>query len=154
MKFSKSFLRAKAAARLKYSMPKKPTFEYTTASNGRYVKHGTSLLENRTLDALGIKVRSKVIIVFGKTYVVDGFIPETNTIIEINGSYWHGDLRVYKPNGYNVQCKKTFAQLNYETRAKYQLWKDCGYRVLYAWEKDLNAGNIILREFKNINDPL
>lgn len=142
----------------KFSKPKRPKQAYSIANNGKKVRHGVSLLETRTLDkleALGIRLeRSKVIILFGKTFVVDGYEAATNTIWEVNGSYWHADFRVYKPTDVNTLCKKTMAMLNYETRAKYQLWKDCGFIVKYAWEYDLKKGNLLFHTFKGINYPL
>lgn len=127
---------------------------YAIANNGAKVRHGVSLLESRVLDKFGIKERSKVIILFGKTYVVDGFDPRTNTIYEVNGGFFHGDLRQYRPSDINPLCKKTYAQLNYETRAKYQIWKNCGFKIFYMWEKDIKEGKYIWREFVNINAPL
>lgn len=142
----------------KFCFQKKPKISFSLANNGAKVRHGVSLLETRTLDKLeacGIRLeRSKVIILFGKTYVVDGYHALTNTIYEINGSYWHGDLRVYKPNDINTLCNKTMFMLNYETKAKYQIWKDCGFTVKYAWEYDLKKGNLLFHTFRGINYPL
>lgn len=62
----------------------------------------------------------------------DVFIPSKKLIIEFNGSYWHGDKRIYNENKLN-KCQKA------------RITKDCikkewavqhGYKILFIWELD------------------
>jgi len=68
------------------------------------------------LDSLGIpniigqtrEVRFK----FGnKTIRVDGYDPQTNTVYEFYGDYWHGNPNKFNLNEVNKVNKKTFAEL-------------------------------------------
>ncbi len=70
-----------------------------------------------------------------KTYVVDGYIPETNTIYEFFGDYWHGNPEIFK-DGMNKKCGKSYKELYQKTISKIKLLKEIGYNVIYIWEKD------------------
>ena len=85
-------------AKRKIFMPKRPKQVFSIANNGRKVRHGVSGAEVEWLNKLGVPERSKIIILFGKTYVVDGFDPKTNTCYEYNGDRFHGSHKVYKNN--------------------------------------------------------
>ena len=42
-----------------------------------------------------------------KTYKVDGFCEETNTVYQFYGCFWHGCPRCYKSDIVNSRTKKT-----------------------------------------------
>lgn len=71
-----------------------------------------------------------------KRYKVDGFIPETNTIYEYNGDFWHGNPVIYKSSDINKQNKKTFGELYEETQTKRKSILDAGYKLIEIWESD------------------
>ena len=64
-------------------------------SNGNSIKHAVNGLE-------------KKLTIGDKTYKVDGFCKETNTIYEFYGCFWHGCLNCYKPNIINSKNQKTW----------------------------------------------
>jgi very-short-patch-repair endonuclease len=88
--------------------------------------------ENKWLDSLNISERQVRI---GR-YVVDGYDPETKTVYEFNGDFWHGNPKVHDPNQINRIINKTFKQLHEETLRKEQDLKDNGYTVVSIWESD------------------
>lgn len=69
-------------------------------------------------------------IIGGKIY--DYFIPDKNTLIEIDGDYWHAkDLTLEEMN--SVQVKTTR-----NDRIKDSIAKSGGYDLVRIWEEDLN----------------
>lgn len=67
-------------------------------------------------------------------YLVDFFIPQTNTIIEIYGDYWHCNPKIYdypktKPQKRNIRIDTE----------KRKFFKDKGYNFLMFWESDLKV---------------
>jgi hypothetical protein len=69
---------------------------------------------------------------------VDVYIPSTNTIIEIYGTYWHCDPRKYSGEYYNKSIKLT-AQEIWERDKKRKLFlESLGYAVKIFWESDVN----------------
>lgn len=110
-------------------------------------KYGTSKLEEKFakefLDRLGVKYtyqfEAKEI---GRFY---DFKIEDGPIIEIQGSYWHGDPRLYEDKDLNRtqlrakrvdEYKKKWALLN-------------GIPIYYVWEKDINENPDKVMKFLN-----
>lgn len=118
------------------------------------IRHGISKLETTILTYFPNVEKSRVIHAFGKVYVVDGYDRAKNEIIEILGSYFHGDLRKYKPNEFNSLCKKTMLQLYNETKARFQLFKSMGFSVRFIWEEDWKKYKSMGRLYKGIEDNL
>lgn len=71
-----------------------------------------------------------------KRVKVDGYVPETNTIYEFWGDFWHGNPKIYKPDDINVRNKKSFGELFLETEKRKILLKDAGYNLIEIWESD------------------
>ena len=90
----------------------------------------SSIKEIEWLDSLGIKERQYPI----ANYRVDGYDPETNTVYEFLGDYWHGNPEVYDPDDYNEKVGKTFRQLHDETMERLKHIKSLGYNILIQWE--------------------
>jgi G:T-mismatch repair DNA endonuclease (very short patch repair protein)/uncharacterized protein YbaR (Trm112 family) len=67
--------------------------------------------------------------------LVDFYFPELNAVLEVNGTYWHVDPRVY-PEPINDTQRRCLAK--YERKIK--LLGDLGVRVVEVWEQDLNQG--------------
>jgi len=93
----------------------------------------SSLKEKEWLDSLGITERQYPI----ANYKVDGYDPETNTVYEFLGDYWHGNPEVYDPDEYNKSCSKTFGQLFDETNIRLEHIKSLGYNIITKWENDI-----------------
>ena len=51
-------------------------------------------------------------------FVADGYDPETNTIYEFHGDYWHGNPTIYKSDIYNSTTKCTMGDLYQKTQKK------------------------------------
>jgi hypothetical protein len=67
-------------------------------------------------------------------YIVDGFLPETNTIYEFLGDYFHGNLELYNEDTINERTKTTFRELYDKTREKVETLTNLGYNVVVIWE--------------------
>ena len=102
----------------------------------QHPKFGTSKLEERFakefLERLGVEYiyqfEAKDIGRFYDFRVVNG------PIIEIQGSYWHGDPRLYEEKDLNKTQKR--AQRVDEHKKKWALMH--GIPIYYVWEKDIN----------------
>ena len=97
-----------------------------------------SKAEKAWLKSLGIpndKKHRQVKIACGKTYfVVDGYDPETRTVYEFNGSFWHGNPDVYDAEEINETLGKTFGELYGATLKKEKMLRKYGYGVVTKWE--------------------
>ena len=62
--------------------------------------------------------------------------PETNTIYEFLGDYWHGNPEVYDSEDINTNNGKTFKELYDNTFERLYEIKTLGYDVKYIWELD------------------
>lgn len=100
----------------------------------------SSNLEKEWLKNLNIlsDYHQKILIIDNINYSVDAYIPETNTIYEFFGDFWHGNISLPKfaSNKINKRNKKTFGELNLETTKRLEIFKKFGYNVVYIWEND------------------
>jgi hypothetical protein len=110
--------------------------------------HLISKPETLWLDSLNIpndpahrQVRIKIL---NRTLRVDGFCPETNTILEFNGDFWHGNPVKFKPEDYNKITHCTYGELYTKTLGKEQILKSAGYNVISIWESDFKRINRLL----------
>lgn len=69
-------------------------------------------------------------------FFVDFWLPQNNTIIEVFGDYWHGNLDVFDilSDSQKRQKKKDKSRVAYLTK--------CGHSVIVMWEKDLKNGMV------------
>jgi very-short-patch-repair endonuclease len=92
----------------------------------------------KLMKELGIKILPQKI-VGGKIY--DFYIPSTNTLIEIDGDYWHGNPEVFEEqNGMQRRAARNDGYKNV-------LAKGLGYNIERVWESDLknNYNEVKLR---------
>ena len=99
-------------------------------------KYGTSKLEDyfaeNFLNVLGVKyVRQFEAKEIGRFY---DFKIENGPILEINGSYWHGDKRIYEEKDLNSVQKKNI----YIDNLKRRWAENNGIEIYYFWEKDIH----------------
>ena len=75
--------------------------------------HIISKPETIWIDSLNIDPKYRQAkIKIGKKYIkADAYIPETNTVYEFHGNYWHGNPRIYKSKDINKTNNKTFGEL-------------------------------------------
>jgi len=69
-------------------------------------------------------------------YKVDGYDPQTNTIYEFLGDYYHGNPIKFDHKKYNKICHKTYGDLYNKTFFKLKNLKMMGYSIKYIWEND------------------
>ena len=70
-------------------------------------------------------------------YFVDGFNPETNTVFEFNGCFWHGCPTCHPANRHarhGVNPDRTMQELYRATLAKEDALRTAGYHVKVMWE--------------------
>lgn len=72
-----------------------------------------------------------------KYLIVDGFDPETNTIYEYYGDFWHGNPNKYQPDEINPISKKSYGELYENTIKREKLLKENGYKLIIQWETDV-----------------
>ena len=99
-------------------------------------KYGTSKLEDyfaeNFLNVLGVKyVRQFEAKEIGRFF---DFKIENGPILEINGSYWHGDKRIYEEKDLNSVQKKNI----YIDNLKRRWAENNGIEIYYFWEKDIH----------------
>ena len=81
------------------------------------------------------KHRQVVLNIENKKIRTDGFDPNTNTVYEFYGDYWHGNPNIFKSLDLNKTSKKTFGDLYKKTMKKEELIKT-KYNLVVMWEKD------------------
>lgn len=109
-------------------------------------KFGTSKLEEKFatnfLDKLGVdyvyQYEAKSIGRFFDFRIVPG-----GPIIEINGSYWHGDKRLYEDKDLNSIQRKN---IRVDEHKKNWALRN-GIPIYYIWEKDINENPTKVMEF-------
>ena len=72
-------------------------------------------------------------------YFVDGYDPNTNTVYEFNGCFWHGCPRCHPENRHArhaVNPDRTMEELWRATLAKEAALRNCGYNLEVIWECD------------------
>jgi hypothetical protein len=121
--------------------------DFVMSPNSHYFGQGckrcswiVSKMETRWLDSLGIpqENRNRRLPGLGRGDV-DGYTIDENgaiTCFTFNGSFWHGDLRIYNKNDINKVTKCTFGDLYEKTLRKEALILAQGYQLVVMWEKD------------------
>jgi hypothetical protein len=69
---------------------------------------------------------------------VDGYDPNTNTIYQFHGDFYHGNPEIYPSDKINTRTKSTFGELYNITLLKDQQLRDYGYNLIIMWESDWN----------------
>lgn len=99
-----------------------------------------SKAETRWLNSLNVapEYRQKFLqMSSGKLYLVDAYVPETKTVYEFNGDFWHGNPAKYKPEDLNEKSKITFGVLYEQTCSKKKELLANGYNVVSVWESEV-----------------
>lgn len=69
----------------------------------------------------------------GTRWHADGYDPDTNTIYEYHGWYWHGCPMMYPREKMNKVCGKTMGELYDATKAREKKIKEMGYNLCAIW---------------------
>lgn len=125
------------------------------------MKFGLSKSETEWLDRLSVPMRSVPISGLSiinskktKTYIVDGFDPNSNTIYEFLGCVWHGHPTHYNLDLFNAVNKRSFRDLYLETKNRFQIFHDLGYQVFFVWECEYKTKKSFGRYYKGLKDNL
>jgi very-short-patch-repair endonuclease len=126
---------------------KRKHIERTKASKIRYVRermkgkqeYGTSKLEERFardfLDKLGINYTYQYKAESIGRYFDFRICPDLRgPIIEVQGSYWHGDPRIYEEKDLDRTQKRDIKI----DELKRKWCRTNGIKLIYVWEKDIN----------------
>ena len=100
----------------------------------------------------------KALTIGDKTYKVDGFCEETNTVYEFYGCFWHGCPNCYKPNIINSKSQRDMGTLNDQTIGKRDTIKNAGYNHVSTYEcqltKNKNFQKFAMNFTQEIVEPL
>ncbi len=98
----------------------------------------TSIAENEWLDSKRISKahRQKRLVVKGRTFTVDAYIPRSKTVYEFYGDIWHGNPDVYKATEVNPINGEMYGVLYAGTMAREAFLRKAGYKVVNMWEKE------------------
>ena len=120
--------------------PKHGSFEITP-DNHISKKQGCTSCSNNVskseinwLDKLGINEDNRQYKI--ENFKVDGFDPNTNTIYEFYGDFWHGNPKKYKPDDINQVNNTTFGELYKKTIEREEYLKSLGYKIVSIWESE------------------
>ena len=122
----------------------------------KHKEYGTSKLEEKFakefLDKLGVEyVYQFKADSIGRYY---DFRITNGPIIEINGSYWHGDERLYEEKELNRVQKRT----KYIDSIKEKWALEHNIPIYYIWEKDINENPSkvmkMLKEILHVTDKM
>ena len=89
-----------------------------------------------------------------KTYKVDGFCEETNTVYEFHGCFWHGCPNCYKPNIINSKNQRDMGTLNDLTIEKRETIKSAGYNHVSTYECQLNKNKDFQKFAKDFDQEI
>ena len=96
----------------------------------------------------------KVLTIGDKTYKVDGFCEETNTVYEFYGCFWHGCPNCYKPNIINSKSQRDMGTLNDQTIGKRDTIKNAGYNHVSTYECQLTKNKDFQKFAKNFTQEI
>lgn len=98
----------------------------------------TSSASQEWIESLGLVHAVQEFHIPGTRFHADLYCPDTNTVYEFYGDFWHGHPTRYDPASVNVVKHKTFGELHEETIAREKVIKDLGYNLITIWESDWN----------------
>lgn len=94
--------------------------------------------ETQWLNSLNIPKENRNLVIYINNTIIkpDGFDPNTNTIYEYYGDYWHGNPKIYKMEDMNLHNGKTFRELYDATIKREEMIKNSGYNLIVKWQSD------------------
>lgn len=119
---------------------------FMTQTNERLIKNRISSIEEdagRMLLPLGFRNNVKV----GR-YLVDFIEESTQTIIEINGLYWHCHPKIFQPNQVNIHLGMTAEEKRRRDSVRISYLNDLGYTVIVLWEDQMELLEKIVSDWK------
>lgn len=100
--------------------------------------NNSSKKEQAWLDSLSIPLekRNVQLKINGKNFKPDAFDPDSNTIYEFYGDFWHGNPKRFCSDHINHMNGKKFGDLYKQTLLRENYLKACGFKVITCWESD------------------
>jgi hypothetical protein len=92
--------------------------------------------ETQWLDTLGIIERQYYLTLNNSKKHVDGYDPNTNTVYEYYGDFWHGNPTKYNQSEINPRAYKTYGELYLETLNREVEIRKSGYNLIVIWESE------------------
>ncbi|MER2060348.1 MAG: hypothetical protein ABTA16_16120 [Niallia sp.] len=92
-------------------------------------KSEPQVLVNDILDSMNVRYTNEYNL---KVVSIDNHLTDFNLMIEVMGTYWHTDPRVYEFIKYQMQYDRIM-----HDKRKRELVKKYGVNLLYLWEKDI-----------------
>lgn len=83
-----------------------------------------------------ILVNHRIPLPDGSLIIVDGYEPDTNTVYEFWGSFWHGDPTKFNSEDINQLTGKTFGELYNATLEKARKIRAFGFNLVEIWESE------------------
>ncbi|MFI2856785.1 hypothetical protein ACH6EH_06565 [Paenibacillus sp. JSM ZJ436] len=110
-------------------------------SNGSFNHTNTSCQKvvNEILDEMSINYENEFPCTY---YTVDNYLIDHHLMIEVMGSFWHCDPRVYEGVNHDIQANRIIKDA---TKKKYILGK-YGIKILYLWEKDIHENPMLCQK--------
>jgi len=120
-----------------------PTYHLNNAIGCGQCSYNVSTKETRWLDTFDMSVNAKRntrIELDGRKRSVDAFDPDTNTVYEFWGDWWHGHPDFFDPNDVHPKTKTTYGDLYQQTLDKRQAILNNGYTLVEIWEHEFERG--------------
>lgn len=99
-----------------------------------------SKISNEWLDSLDIPDdpdhREVTKLIPNRKYTVDGYDPESKTVYEFHGDYWHGNPATYESSAINPSVGKTYGDLHQNTLNKKAAYVSAGFNYIEMWESE------------------
>lgn len=133
---------AKKALRPKKTVSQKNSYLKKQAKKMDKKPTGPEILFANLLEEIGVEYETQKII-GGKIF--DFYVPEFNTIIEVDGIYWHAKgKKIIEMNSMQKRAVNN-------DRKKDVIAKGNGFKIERVWEDDLNDNYIqVKKRFENI----
>lgn len=99
-----------------------------------------SVMESNWLNEIGLpntrEYRGVQIDLIDGTTLVDGYDPDTNTVYEFHGDFWHGNPEQYNQNDLHPMKNCTYGELYEKTVLKDNKIRESGYNLVTIWESN------------------
>ena len=117
------------------------------SKNGTRMKNGLNNKVANILKEMNIEFETEYPI---ENRIYDFKIKDKNILIEVNGSYWHCDPRLYKEDYINKKIGYSAKEVWEYDYLKTQLAQKYGHKIITVWELDINRSiDSVKKEVEN-----
>lgn len=118
-----------------------PTYHLNSAIGCGQCSYNVSNKETQWLDTFDMSMNAKRNIridLDGRKRSVDAFDPDSNTVYEFWGDWWHGHPDFFNPDDIHPKTKTTYGELYQQTLEKRQAILNNGYTLVEIWEHEFD----------------